>query len=72
MLKGLEVLTEPVTVPPPVLVTVKLRSAELPTATVPKSTVPEGLTARAGVASPVPVTVRLAEPPLEVKETFPL
>jgi hypothetical protein len=71
-LKGLETLAVPDTVPPPVFVSVKLRSAEPPTPTAPKLTVPEGMTARAGAASPVPVTVRLAEPPLEVKETLPL
>ncbi len=67
-LKGLAALTEPVRVPPPVLVTVKLGSAELPTVTEPKSTEPAGLTERVGAGSPVPVAVRLAEPPLLVKE----
>jgi hypothetical protein len=66
------VLTVPVRVPPPVLVTVKLWSAELPTVTEPKSTGPAGLTARAGAVSPVPVTVRLKLPPLLVKETVRL
>jgi hypothetical protein len=72
MLKGLETLTVPDSVPLPVLVMVKLRSAELPTITVPKSTDPAGLTVRAGGASPVPVTVREAEPPLLVNDTLPL
>jgi hypothetical protein len=72
MLKGLVVLTVPVRVPPPVLVTVKLWSADSPTVTVPKSVGPAGLTARAGGSSgssPVPVTVREAEPASLAKET---
>jgi hypothetical protein len=72
MLKGLLVLTVPVKVPPPVLVTVKSRSAELPTVLVPKSTPPTGLADRLGAASPVPATVRLAEPPLLANERVSL
>jgi hypothetical protein len=72
MLKGLLVLTVPVKVPPPVLVTVKSRSAELPTVTVPKSTASAGLTDRTGASSPVPVTDREVKPPLLANETVSL
>jgi hypothetical protein len=71
-LKGLVVLTVPVRVPPPVLVTVKLLSVELPIVTAPKSIVPVGLTDRDGGSWPVPVTVRLKLPPLLVKEIVSL
>ena len=50
-LKGAALDAVPVRVPPPVLVTVKERSADPPTVTVPKSTLVEGVTDRVGVVA---------------------
>src|SRR5439155_1113987 len=55
MLKGVALATVPVRAAPPVLVTVKERSAEAPTETDPKSVVIWGVTAREGVALETPL-----------------
>jgi len=51
MLNGAADDAAPETVPPPVFVTVKTRSAKLPIATLPKFTVPVGLRAKSGRAT---------------------
>src|SRR5947208_15235215 len=55
MLKGVALATVPVRAAPPVLVTVKERSAEAPTETDPKSVVIWGVKAREGVALKKPL-----------------
>ena len=63
MLKGEEVVAFPVSVPPPLLVTVKVRVLLLPTPTVPKSR-EAGDTESMGGFVPLPVRLTLAVPPL--------
>jgi len=52
--KGAATETDPESVPPPVFVTVKVRSTDVPRGTVPKLTVPVGLTAKSDRATPLP------------------
>ncbi len=59
MLKGAEVEALPLRVPPPVFVTVKVRSAELPTATLPKSS-ELGVTEMAGTGNAASIVPRLS------------